>query len=558
MGKYVQLFQDFFGPLSAAQRMMFIGLLLVIIGMIGGLFYWSQQEDQMLLFGNLDSESAQEIVAELDNRGIKYRLDDGGRAVYVASNRVHELRLDLAPMGSGFNNVQGYELFDTNALGMTDFMQEVNKKRALEGELSRSINSLEQVEFSRIHIVMPERSPFDETATEASASVILNLKANRSLSPEQIEGITALIAGSVEELEPTNITILDQAGNRLTDEIDYESEFSMGTTQMQLRQKTESYLTERGQSMLDRVLGAGNSILRVSVEHDFDRITRESDYIDPDSRTVISEEKREQVNNDELREPVPIDNLTPINQRDASITISANNNSNLIETRNYEVNRTREVYEKGEGEISRITASVLLNYKQVTQLNEEGDEVIAFEPYSNTEVQQFRDAVELAIGLKPERGDLLTINQNEFFTAQYVSGNTFMASQPVYTNDIVRWVVIGVTFGVIMFLISGIRKKMSIETEMAINSNFQGNSELPAGSAFASLPANASGAPMLEPAFDEDGNPIEPTITAEDLSQEPVVPEKTYNKDEIKEFVELKPAMAAQILRAMMSPEEEL
>lgn len=558
MNKYFQLFQDFFGPLSPAQRIMFIGLFFVIVGMIGGLFYWSQKEDQMLLFGNLEPDSAQEIVAELNNRGINYRLDEGGRSIYVSSDRVHELRLDLAPMGGGFNNVQGYELFDTNALGMTDFMQEVNKKRALEGEIARSINSLEQVEFSRIHIVMPERSPFDETATEASASVILNLKQNRSLSPEQIEGISALIAGSVEELDPTNITILDQAGNRLTDEIDYESEFSLGTTQMQLRQKTEAYLTDRGQSMLDRVLGAGNSILRVSVEHDFDRITRESDYIDPDSRTVISEEKREQVNNDELREPVPIDNLTPIDQRDAAITVSANNNSNSIETRNYEVNRTREVYEKGEGEINRITASVLLNYKQVTEINEEGDEVIAFEPYSNEEVEQFRQSVELAIGIKEERGDLLTINQSEFFTAQYVSGNTFMATQPVYTNDIVRWVVIGITFGVILFLMSGIRKKMSIETEMAVQSNFQGNTELPAGATYASLPANVSGAPMLEPAFDEDGNPIEPTISAESVDLTPPEPEMTYNKDEIKEFVELKPAMAAQILRAMMSPDEEL
>lgn len=386
--------------------------------------------------------------------------------------------------------------------------------------------------------------------------MILNLKANRSLTPDQIEGITALIAGSVEELEPTNITILDQAGNRLTDEIDYESEFTMGTTQMQLRQKTEAYLTDRGQSMLDRVLGAGNSILRVSVEHSFDRITRESDLIDPDSRTVISEEKREQTNNDQQREPVPIDNLTPIDRRQDAIVVQANDNSNVIETRNYEVNRTREVYEKGEGEINRITASVLLNYKQVKTVNEEGEEMIDFEPYSPEEVQQFREAVELAIGVKPERGDLLTINQSEFFTTQYVSGNAFMATQPVYSTDIIRWVVIGITFGVILFLINGIRKKMSIETEMAVNSNFQGNTELPAGATMQSLPAGAQGgAAMLEPAFDEDGNPIEPTFPAE--AEAPAEPEATYNKDEIKEFVELKPAMAAQILRAMMSPDED-
>ena len=272
MNNYLESFQEFFGPLSNAQRAMFVGLMLVVLTIIGGLFYWSQQEEKVLLFGSLQAEVAQEIVTELNNRGINYELQEGGKAIYVASDKVHELRLDLAQTSGGLSDVKGYELFDTNALGMTDFMQQVNKKRALEGELARSINSLEQVEFSRIHLVLPERSPFEETSIEASGSVILNLKKGQALKPEQIEGITALIAGSVEGLESGNVTVLDQAGNRLTDEIDYDSEFSFGSTQMQLRQKTEAYLTERGQSMLDRVLGAGNSILRVSVEHDFDRL----------------------------------------------------------------------------------------------------------------------------------------------------------------------------------------------------------------------------------------------------------------------------------------------
>jgi flagellar M-ring protein FliF len=549
MNRYAELFQQFFGPLTTAQRIMFIGLFLVIIGFIGGLFWWSQQEDQMLLFGSLEPQAAQEIVTELENRGIKYRIEDGGRSVYVPSNRVHELRLDLAPMGGGFSDVKGYELFDTNALGMTDFMQEVNKKRALEGELARSINSLDQVESSRIHIVLPERSPFDETTIQASASVILNLNSNRQLSQEQVEGITALIAGSVEELEPNNITVLDQAGNRLTDEIDYETEFAAGTSQMQLRQKTEAYLTERGQSMLDRVLGSGNSILRVSVEHNFDRIVRESDLIDPDSRTVISEEVREQTNNDELREPVPIDNLTPVDRRSDAVIISSNDNSSVIETRNFEVNRTREVFEKTEGEISRITASVLLNFKQVVEVDEEGEERLVNKPYTQEEILEFREAVELAIGIMPERGDLLTLNQSEFFTAHYVGADTFLASQPIYTTDLVRWVVIALTFGAILFLINGLRGKMNAETEMAITSNFQANTELGAGPNFQALP----GGTQMQPALDENGEPIELPETT--IEKENKVPEKSYNKDEIKEFVELKPAIAAQILRAMISPE---
>ncbi len=551
MNRYAQLFQEFFGPLSTAQRIMFVGLFLLIVATVGALFYWSQQEDQMLLFGSLEPEAAQEIVAELENRGIKYKIEDGGRAVYVPADRVHELRLDLAQSGGGYGDIQGYELFDTNALGMTDFMQEVNKKRALEGELARSINSLEQVESSRIHIVMPERSPFDETTIQASASVILNIKPNSNLTKAQIEGITSLIAGSVEDLETQNITILDQAGNRLTDQIESESEFAMGSTAMQLRQKTESYLTERGQTMLDRVLGAGNSIVRVSVDHNFDRITRTSDIIDPDSRTVISEETREQVNNDELREPVPVDNLTPIDRRTDAVVVTANNNSNIIETRNYEVNRTQEVYEKTEGEITRITASVLLNYKQVINTDEEGAEEYGYEPYTDEEVEEFRQALELAIGILPERGDLLTIKQAEFFNSQYIYGNTFEGTPTNVPNDLIRWIVIALTFGAIVFLINNIRTKLNEEiAPPLVSSQFQGNVELPAGQSIKALP---DGTAVI---VDEvTGEPVMPPVPEEPV-QEELPPEKVYNKDEIKEFVELKPAIAAQILRAMMNPDE--
>src|SRR6056297_153511 len=339
MNKYLDSFQEFFGPLSNAQRVMFIGLMVVIITIVGSIFYWSQKTDYSLLFGGLQSEAAQEIVAELNGQGISYELGEGG-TIYVPDDQVYELRMQLAALGGGAaKDVKGYELFDTNSLGMTDFMQQVNNKRALEGELARSINSLDQVEFSRIHLVLPERSPFEEASVEASASVILNIKRGNKLTKEQIEGISSLIAGSVESLEATNVTVLDQAGNRLSDEIDLESEFGFGSTQMQLRQKTEAYLTERGQTMLDRVLGAGNSILRVSVIHNFDRLIRESDLIDPDSRTVISEERREQTDANEASEPQPIDQRLPPEERGAPIVVSSNENTSSSETRNYEVNR---------------------------------------------------------------------------------------------------------------------------------------------------------------------------------------------------------------------------
>lgn len=543
MDNYTKAFQEFFGPLSNAQRVMFVGLMVVIIAIVGSIFYWSQKTDYTLLFGGLQPEVAQEIVAELNGQGVSYELKDGG-TIYVPDDQVYELRMQLAALGGNTaTDVKGYELFDSNSLGMTDFMQQVNKKRALEGELARSINSLDQVEFSRIHLVLPERSPFEEASVEASASVILNLQRGNKLEKDQIEGITALIAGSVESLEAGNVTVLDQAGNRLTDEIDYEGEFGFGSTQMQLRQKTEAYLTNRGQTMLDRVLGAGNSILRVSVEHNFDRLLRESDLIDPDSRTIISEESREQTNATEASEPQPIDSRLPPEERGNPVVVSSNETSSTSETRNYEVNRTREVFEKTQGELENVTASVLLNYKKVISEGTEGEQTVTYEPYPEAEVEEFREVVMLALGMRQERGDQLSIKQIEFFDKEFIGTDEYFTNQPMFNNNTLRWSLIGLTFIVVIFLLNNIRKKMG-DGDLKVTSEFKADDQLEGAANQNALEGNKEGEALGE----GEGN--QTALTDQKQKQ---LPEKKYSKEEIVNFVELKPAEAAQVVRAMMT-----
>lgn len=543
MDKYLESFQDFFGPLSNAQRAMFIGLMVIIIAVIGGIFYWSQQTDYSLLFGKLQPDAAQEIVTELKNQGVDYEMGDGG-AIFVPVDKVHELRMQLASLGAGASSdVKGYELFDTNALGMTDFMQQVNKKRALEGELARSVNSLDQVEFSRIHLVLPERSPFEDAAVEASASVILNIKRGKELNDDQIQGITGLIAGSVETLDASNVTVLDQAGNRLTDEINMEDELGFGSTQMQLRQKTEAYLTERGQSMLDRVLGAGNSILRVSVSHNFDRLLRESDLIDPDSRTVISEETREQQDANEQSEPQPIDQRLPADERGGAVVISSNENTSTSETRNYEVNRTREVFEKTQGELENVTASVLLNFKKVVNEGPEGEEEVTYEPYPQEEIEEYREVVMMALGMQEDRGDQLSIKQVEFFDREFVNNASYFVDQPTSYNDILRWSLIGLTFIAVLLLINNIRKKMGDEN-LTTMSDFKADQQIPEGQKQQALDGEGGGEQALK-----EGEKAESLPGSTDQKQ---LPESKYSKEEIINFVEVKPAEAAQVVRAMM------
>lgn len=550
MNRFIESFQQFFGPLNSAQRTMFIGMVAGIILTVGFLFYWALKPDYTLLFGSLHNESAQEIVAQLDEKGIKYRINDGGRSIYVPNSEVHQLRMELASSSTSQSDTNGYELFDENSLGMTDFMQQVNKKRALEGELARSINSLDQVEFSRVHLVLPERTPFQESSVEASASVILNMKQGQKLDKDQIDGMSSLIAGSVEGLDASAITVLDQAGNRLTENTDADSDFASGNHQMKMRQKTESYLTERGQTMLDRVLGSGNSILRVSAEHDFDKLLRESDLIDPDSRIIISEERRSDVQNNEGMQQVPIDEFTPIDQRGETVVTSTNENESTSQIRNYEINKTREVFEKTQGEIERLSASVLLNYKQNREVNEEGNEVMVAEPYSQEEIEEFREAVRLALGMNPERGDELTITQIQFHDPTSVDSYGMFTDQPTPWNDIFRWGLIFASFLGIVALIYSIRKRLGSE-EPDVTMSLPKPSE-PDLDQLALTDEEKENMDKMSEEEVEDF--IDKKLTAKSRKQ---LEQKAYVMEEIKDFVELKPAEAAQVVRSIMTLEDD-
>ena len=548
MDSLLKGFKDFFKPLNTAQRTMFVSLTAVIVIFVGVLFYWSLQPEYTLLFGSLDSESANEIVEDLDEQGVKYKVENGGQSIYVLSGEVHELRMKMASKGVKGSDVQGYELFDTNALGMTDFMQQVNNKRALEGEIARTINSLEQVDFTRIHLVLPERSPFRESSVEASASVILNLKRGKSLKNDQIEGITALIAGSVESLEATAVTVLDQNGNRLTDGLQQNSDYASGSIQMQLRQNTESYLTDRGQTMLDRVLGHGNSILRVSAEHDFDRLLRESEIIDPDSRTIISEERRSDVNTNEQLQQVPIDEFTPVDQRGETVIVGNTNQENSTQTRNYEVNRTREVYEKTQGEIKRLSASVLINYKQSVRQGEDGQTETVSEPYTDEEIEEYREIVRLALGIQPGRGDELSITQVEFFDPTVQGSDPYFQSPPITVNDWIRWIIILITIGLIVYLIFSIRKRLGADLEGALV-------KTPASSnQFDDVPYVEEEKNMEDLDEEEYEDFIDRKLSGKARKQ---LEQKEYALEEIRDFIELKPSEASKVIRAYMTLEEE-
>ena len=534
--------QDFFGVMNSAQKVMFGLLLSLVIIISGAIFFWAQQDEQVLLFGNLNLDNANSIVQKLDEKNIDYKISDGGNAIYVPSDKVHSLRLELASYGGGNTENKGYELFDTQSLGMTDFMQQVNQKRALEGELSRSINSLTQVRNSRVHLVLQERSPFEESSVEASASVILTLEPGNRLSSNQTSGIASLISGSVEGLSPNSVVILDQLGNRLSDDTDQDAGGDMGSVHMQIKQKTEAYLTDKGQSMLDRVLGAGNSIVRVSVEHDFEKVMKEIDTIDPDSRTVISETNSDQTTTDEDREQINATDYTPVEYMDEALIIGSNTVESSTQSRNYEVNRTKEYIEETQGEITYISASILLNTPLIPNVNDDGETIFETDEYDDVRLNEFRDLIAKAIGIEGDEDELvdkIAISQIEFYYNPYRENLEYQDSQGLDFEYWVRMAAILISLLLAGFLVNNVRKNFS-GSVLQTTSNFQmENGELAGAPDLASLPTQN---------LDQTQAASQPALEGENE-----MPQQNSNaiKDEVEKLFVSQPSKATEVARLM-------
>jgi len=446
MENFFQNIKAFYDRLPTKQR---IGIGLVMLGSILSLIlitYWAQKTEYGLLFGNLPETAANDVVQILQTENINYELKDGGSSIYVPKDKVYDLRLRFAGEGIVSDGTSGYEIFDRNTLGMTDFMQKLNLKRALEGELARTISGIEQVEAARVHLVIPERSPFRETQAPATASVVVDLKGNSRLSLANIEGMVSLVAGAVEGLEPNDVNILDANGALLSDPNAGDNETQLTTNQLRLQTEKEAYLANKAQTLLDQMLGSGNSILRVNLELDFSRAVKENSTIDPESQTVIAEER--------LQEEGDIDN--------ASSSV-----------KNYEVSRSIETIEKSVGDISYLSVSVILNYKSAPDVDAEvveanlEDPLPSYIPHSDEELSRIEALVKESVGWRPDRGDGFAISQLQFDTTQEDQLNAELQAQR-RTDQIefyVRYGLMVIALGLAAWLIMSASKRAKESVE---------------------------------------------------------------------------------------------
>ncbi|HEX3020506.1 MAG TPA: flagellar basal-body MS-ring/collar protein FliF [Chitinispirillaceae bacterium] len=379
--------------LSLQQKIVTTSLVaFTLLGMIG-LLMWSQSGGKKeagfkVLYSDLELDKAATVTEALQKANYKYKLDNNGRTIMVEAKQLYEVRMSLAREGLPGKSGLGYELFDKTNLGMTDYVQKLNARRALEGELQRTIEGLEEVKSARVHIVIPEPTIFLDAQKDAKASVVLKCLPGRQLGKEQIRGITNLISSSVDGLKPQNISVVDYGGKLLSSPFGDDDEAIASSHNMELQQNVEKYLENKTNQMLTNILGPLKAYVKIACDLDFDKVERTAENFNPETKVVRSEERI-----DETVKNAPDGD----NQKERSLT-------------NYEIDKTVQKIVQEVGNIKRITISVAVDGRYEMG----ADKKTTFVARSPEELQNIEDIVKNAVGYDLTRGDQITVSSIKF------------------------------------------------------------------------------------------------------------------------------------------------
>jgi len=267
--------RDLWRKLKPAQRLGLIAALVATVGTVAFVSLRGSTESYSLLYAGLAPEEAGRIVEQLKADKVVYRLTNAGTGIEVPEAKVHEVRLSLAQKGLPKGGGIGFELFDKQSFGTTSFVEQMNYRRALQGELARTVMSLDEVETARVHLALPERSLYKQNEEPASASVALKLKPGRKLLPGQVRGIVHIVSGSVEGLAPERVTVVDESGNVL-------SEANDAAGNLDSQQSLEKSLERRVREVVERLVGPGHVAVVITAEMDYAKTDRTEEQFDKD------------------------------------------------------------------------------------------------------------------------------------------------------------------------------------------------------------------------------------------------------------------------------------
>lgn len=446
--------QTFLGRMSSQQKMGFMVAVSAIIALFAGGWMWSQAPDYKVLFSNVSDRDGGAIIAALQQMNVPYKYADGGGAILVPAKEVHDARLKLAAQGLPKGGLVGFELMENQKFGTSQFLEQVNFQRALEGELARSVQSLAAVSSARVHLAMAKQSVFMREQQKPSASVLVNLYPGRTLDPQQVNAIVHLVSSSVPNLPIKNVTVVDQAGSLLSKTDEANPGTGLDPNQLKYVQALEQSYVKRIEAILIPIVGQENVRAQVAADVDF----AHSEQMDerykpnqtPESAALRSQQTSESMTTGQgeggvpgalsnqppapATAPITTTPATPPNQAPApgapagasapgtpGAPAQASDpaaptvppppvNTRKDATTNYEVDKTIQHVRKQIGGIRRLSVAVVVNHRKVT--DEKGGS--SMQPLAEAEKAQIMDLVKEAMGFSRERGDTLNVVNSPF------------------------------------------------------------------------------------------------------------------------------------------------
>ncbi|GAB5466586.1 MAG: hypothetical protein Kapaf2KO_20220 [Candidatus Kapaibacteriales bacterium] len=392
--KALEQLKEFAQKLTTGQKVLISASIILVLGSLFWIISSSGEERYRVLFDNLEPSDAAKITERLKTEGIDYELSNGGASVLVPEKYVYDTRLDMAAQGLPSSSTVGYELFDNSNLGMSEFVQKLNFRRALEGELSQTIQSFEEVKNARVHVVIPEKALFKRDQKDPTASVSLQLESGRSIGKISVEGIQNLVASSVEGMMPEKVKVVDQRARVLSETpLDQNTVAGLTDAQHSQQRRLEDYLETKVKSLLDGVIGEGNTQVSVNTDLDFTRIEQVITDFDPDEQVVRSEQNIKENSQTADSLSYPYVNMAKDEQNQIA---------------NYEISKSEERIIHEVGAVKRMTVSVMIDGVSQVVDNGNGPEV-QYTPRTQEEMDQFTEIVKNAIGYNPIRNDQLSV-----------------------------------------------------------------------------------------------------------------------------------------------------
>lgn len=425
MNRFSQILQQLgaiWKQLGLNQRISAVMAAGVLLIGLGSVVIFSTRVDYSLLYGKLDDAEAAKVIAALDDAKVPYKISRGGGSISVPADKVHLMRMQLAAKGvPRASGGVGFEILDKPNFGISDFLQRANYIRAVQGELARTISQVDLVEGANVIIAQPETRLVVDSQKRATASVFLKIRGENTLPQQAVNAIRFLVANSVEGLQPTSVSIMDSAGNLLSDNNENDPMGGLTASQLQGRKNLELYLAKKAETMLDRVLGSGQSVVRVSAEISYDTSTRTEEKFDPDSQVVrtstLNDETVDSVTTTPENSGVPgtqQNSNTETNTTAAAITpANSNKTRKKVANNQYEISKLTSNFTQAAGSIRRLSVAVF-----IAAPYEGAGATRTLTNRTPEQLDKFKGIVRSAIGIQdtgdPLRKDEITLEEIPF------------------------------------------------------------------------------------------------------------------------------------------------